>query len=485
MQDQDLDAGIAAANDAQRQRFANNPVIPNASSAPATTPVSSAARDLDSGIAASSAAQRRYFARHTVIPSSDSSSGGIISSAAASTGSTPSTPSGQPRVSDAANDFYGSEAVPPGEPGGSIGKIDPLGAVNNFFRPNSVSAQSYRLANNISDRDITVDASATRTRPMVGQEEVNTDRVGPVTAAANAAPDTGILPEGITRVGNSYTGTGTPPAPSIVRPDFVSDAARVTALDAANQETRYMQGQRFSNQQQAGVDLERARGEARVANFLAKNGADVVLGSNPIEKALAAKRYGAVRDAANATLAEAQKQYNATGAALASPTGRNYVQEAVAQEQSRLAGQQGQIAAAEAGQKQQFGQLQLQHQQRINDISSRLISETDPKKIASLQQSLLTLLGKNEIGRYDVKVVPGGTRFDPNNSTMPIKDPDRVVVYDKYGQEPPHILETGQGQSAPPPKAQALSEARAFVAKNPGSKDAVNARLKAWGYETI
>lgn len=392
-------------------------------------------------IAGSQATLNASFAAHPTYANTDSG-GGIVSNAAASTGAPASTNNVQP--APVAN----QPSYKLGDVAGQFGLKDVGGFIARAFTSNPQQFREEYVeptkAALFGDGGVKVAPSATQPRtPMAGQEDANPDRVsGPVTAAANATSNE--LPEGITRSGNSYVGSGVAPTPSINHPDVIGDATRARALDAANTETSYVQGQRLANQQQAGVDLQQAKGEARVANFLRNNAADVVLGG-VIDRSRAARGYGAAADQANAKLAEAQKQANATGTALASPSGRNYVQEAAANEASRLAGQKAQIEEAEAGQKQQAGQLQLQHQARINDISNQLVNAKDPKTAARLQQSLLTLLGKNEIGRYDVKVVPGGTRIDPNSPGIPIKDPDRVVVYDKYGQEQPHVMETGQG----------------------------------------
>jgi hypothetical protein len=57
------------------------------------------------------------------------------------------------------------------------------------------------------------------------------------------------------------------------------------------------------------------------------------------------------------------------------------------------------------------------------------------------------MIGK-DANRWETKVVPGGTRFDPANPTVPIKDPDYVVTHDLYGNEPPHYLPLPPSQGA-------------------------------------
>jgi hypothetical protein len=414
-------------------------------------------------IGSSQAVQRGYQNRNPVIPNSGDSGSGIVSSAAASTGA-PSTPSAAPAtpVSDAAQ-YYGSEGAPPGSAGGTGSlKIDPLGAINNFFRPNSVSAQSYRTEQGIVAPSARVPRNFSDLPQADYSNEGRQPEVGTATAAANAASNFDQLPAGITQTGkNEYTGVGGPEP--IVHPDIIGDTARANAIGAANQETSYIQGQRFANQQQAGVDLQRAQGEARVANFLRNNAADVVLGG-VVDRSRAARGYGAAADAATARLNQAQQTLTGANNALAAPSGRNYVQEAATQEASRLAGQQAQIAGSEAQQKAQASQLQLQHQQRLNDLSSKLIGTADPKQRAALQQAILTLMGKNEIGRYDAKVAEGETYFDPANPTVPLKRPPTLIITDKYGQEPPHVQQLSQSSlgAAPggPKAAPAVGEVR-------------------------
>ncbi len=319
--DPQADVDMANANEAQRQMFARNPVSAAAKAPPA---------------------DQTY---------GDPASGAQISN-----------PGGSP---------------PPVSGGG----FDPLGAVNNFVRPGSTSAQSYRESSGVADT-----ALAPRRGPAAqadysheGQAGGDT-KFGVITAAAAKAqpkqtsftnadiPTGGAAPQGMTtEQANDYYGAQ----------NRVMNAAQQQRLgqreaDAADQASR--PGYR---------DVEMAKSAARVAEFHRKNpmisGEQQGAGYEEQVKDLATASQGAQANATGLIARESAPRTNLQP--------QNLVQQAQeaneAANRSRKVGAEAGLTQAEtglAGTKQQLGQ-QAVRQGEIN--------ESIQKHMAMLQKEAL------------------------------------------------------------------------------------------------
>jgi len=153
---------------------------------------------------------------------------------------------------------------------------------------------------------------------------------------------------------------------------------------------------------------------------------------------------------------------NKTAAATAARTAagnvganRNYIQEA-AQGQKLTQGAQSAVTAEQAGQQGvQKSAFELKHAGLVQDIAQRL-SQAGPgtPEYKQLMSTYRVMTGK-DANNFKTQVVPGGTRFDPANPTVPIKDPDRIVTQDlndPTGQ--PHEVILGSQQPTTTPQYQ-------------------------------
>ncbi len=141
--------------------------------------------------------------------------------------------------------------------------------------------------------------------------------------------------------------------------------------------------------------------------------------------------------------------------------GRDYTKEAQGSQdliqkareaQLNEAGKAQGLVAGQQGVKK--SELELKHADLVQNLGERLAqAPKDSPEYASLMGLYRTMIGKDG-EEYDTKVVPGGTRFDPSNPTVPIKDPDRIVTQRRGSGEPPHEIVLGQAStaSAPPPE---------------------------------
>lgn len=219
-------------------------------------------------------------------------------------------------------------------------------------------------------------------------------------------------------------------------------------LDAASAEQDRRNGitnsMATSDRMQAGQDLLRAESEARVSRFRATDGADVILASGNSEYDGQRKKIfdAAKEDADTVTAARARANTPVI------PAG-NVLQDQVAVQdaanrgtQSGIAQQQGVIALSSEKQK-------LEQQQQIGKLGASLIAETDPAKRASLQDSLLTLLGKETGGRYKINVAPGQTVTDPQTMAQS-KTPGYAVITDSHtGKTEIHALPDNEQPKTP------------------------------------
>jgi len=149
-------------------------------------------------------------------------------------------------------------------------------------------------------------------------------------------------------------------------------------------------------------------------------------------------------------------------------TGRDYTKEAQGSQdliqkareaQLNEAGKAQGLVSGQQGIKK--GELELKHADLVQSLGERLAqAPKDSPEYATLMGLYRTMIGKDG-EEYDTKVVPGGTRFDPANPTVPIKDPDRIVTQRRGSGEPPHEVVLGPAStaaSAPPPEWMAAAK---------------------------
>lgn len=305
--------------------------------------------------------------------------------------------------------------------GGVASVVDEAQQLGDLVKPIYQGARAFITgdtpggpANAVIDpsRDAVIHPSLAQARRGYG---MNDRGVGPLANAANAVPGGPIasafgrtgapLPTGITRTGNSYGGVGgvddasTGAAQQPMTTDQANQffGSQLAAMNA--REDRDVQAGRASQlalaaRGTAQQESQKADREASVANFLAKNGADVVggityRGRNPARDSAAAAAYGA-----NARAAGARGAFNASDANLANAGKTSYIDDFAKSQQAELAGK----AAADAMQgqqtQQQTAQLDLAARQQIADLDKQIAAEKDPKKLQVLQSKRLALAGK-------------------------------------------------------------------------------------------
>jgi hypothetical protein len=122
----------------------------------------------------------------------------------------------------------------------------------------------------------------------------------------------------------------------------------------------------------------------------------------------------------------------------------NALAENVAQQGLVTGARQSQIQTQKGQQEVAQGQLSLKHADLVNELGTRLSqAKQGTPEYQQLMAAYRTLIGK-EGSRYETKIVPGRTYFDPQNPTVPLKEADTVVTNDTYGNEGPHVLNLNQ-----------------------------------------
>lgn len=220
------------------------------------------------------------------------------------------------------------------------------------------------------------------------------------------------------------------------RPDARFELAMMAAKEQQAAQARGDAMRANANWAQAWTQQRDAESAARVANFRATNGADMVLrGGNPEQR----QAILADQAAANARLSGANAAL--TQASNAPVQQRNFVQEAVTEEQMRDGRLNTAQARATGAITQQQQQLKLEEQKRINEVGSQLAAAKTPEERESLQQKLLAMLGKDP--RDGTKVLPISMPDRTNEMGAVMKGGQGIVVMEPG--KPPQIIGFGEG----------------------------------------
>lgn len=378
-----------------------------------------------------------------------------------------------------------STTPPYGAQPGVVNVPNPLPAVRSYLTGNVPPAQLGGEGG--ADRGYptpTVNLSPPGQREPVYENSVirgagSLQGSGPITNAASSAP---------------AASAGTP---SVAGP--ASNAPDSTAYNAMMQERgqneRLLQ-QRFNdeavrNQRLAAApgyrELEQARSAARVADFQARSGADVVLrGGTGTEAA----RYGQAAQNANARLAALEGQ----AAAAAAPPPHNYIDDygklqnaaslnktadsRVTDAGARVteAGARATEANAKAGlEREQTVGFKLSNEQhsKILSLADAMGKATAPEDVKKLERQILALTGKSSED-WTVQHLAGQSRVDANG--MPAgKDADSALVLNKKTGE--QYLINSQGVGKPPPSAADNATLRA----NANNKEVYDGFVKRFG----
>jgi len=238
---------------------------------------------------------------------------------------------------------------------------------------------------------------------------------GPVQAAVNApkpeptpppAPVQAAAPAAVPGV-NTVPGSQNYAATAQAQPNARTELDLIRAREQQDLQSRNDAMQRGANWASAWDAQRKAESEARVANFRATNGADMVLRGGPSDEAM---KGAIVQQAAIANARRTAADTALTAASQPAPQ-RNYIQEAALGGQLReqsLAGSDarltGQMTRQGQAVNQQTAEQKLQQEKRISDTSAAMLAEKDPTKREQLQQSILTMLGKDP--REGFKVLP-------------------------------------------------------------------------------
>jgi hypothetical protein len=306
------------------------------------------------------------------------------------------------------------------------------------------------------------------------------DRGAGYTAPA-AAPSSGGYQ------GQSVAVPASAPVPTIAGPSSIDLAnqrasgqlAVMRAQDNQNAQDNRAAMIAQGNNAQARFDVERARGEARVANFNAANGADMVLrgGTNAQKTAILANR-----DSANTQLLAAEGRANKTADALVG-TPRNYLDEAAKGQGIEIAARHAANTDAQAPVQnqllnqqvasnalhQEISRLAIEGTKKQQSLINQIQAETDPAKQRQLVATLLASQGKERPDVHELVHLKGGT--DPNNPLVTL--PDQAYVLNKAtGQAQRIDTQTPQaGAAKVPTQDEWMKQARADP-RNKGFDDA-------------
>lgn len=205
--------------------------------------------------------------------------------------------------------------------------------------------------------------------------------------------------------------------------DRSTDAARVAAAPSSR-------------------DIERMQSELRVSKFRSQNLATDFAGGIGKRSKYAAKLAGDAVQGDTAMVQQAQAQ----NAAAAVPTQRNYVQDAVAQQEALAKGQLAQGALAQGQVATQEGQLKVQQQQQINKIGALLAAAKTPEEQAQHSRTLAALMGKERPAEWQALHAGGAQSIDAATG-MVTKGPDNVVMVNtRTGQR--EVVPLGQDKPA-------------------------------------
>jgi hypothetical protein len=233
----------------------------------------------------------------------------------------------------------------------------------------------------------------------------------------------------------------------------------IRAREQQDAQSRNDAMQRGINYASAWDAQRKAEGEARVANFRATNGADMILaGGTPEQKQAIIQQ----QQIANARLAGANA--NLVAATQPGPQ-RNYIQEAaqgaqlreqsIAGADARLNSQDARTTGALTRQgmeiNQQTAQQKLEQEKRISDASAKLLAAKTTDEREFLQQSIITMLGKDPKDGF--KVMPY-TLPPTTNEFGQIVPGGQGVVYIEPGKPPQIIAGPGAPGAAAQPGAQ-------------------------------
>jgi len=310
-------------------------------------------------------------------------------------------------------------------------------AINSVIRPNSMSAASYNAR---PDPAITVSQPGSPAR--VGADTASPSaQPGTITAAAQAGsnPGTadrqaaGYAPTSVpvpTLRANSVNTTGNViSSTSGASPATIAQYNAMKAQDANIDNARAAGMARNANAAGAWVNARDAASDARVAHM---NAASPLHTGSAVDQIIGARGDQAAYAAAKAHLDQANGAVIAANAPVAGPDALDQA----AKTQAMVQGAQtGALAQAEGQQKIQAGQMTLENQKRLTDLGNQFSAETDPKRRQQLQDSILTMMGKERPGDWKLVHAPGGEVTDPNNPMMKTKLPDHVVAINERSGE--------------------------------------------------
>lgn len=393
------------------------------------------------------------------------------------------------------------EAVNPTYSGMQPGEARPgVFGEGGYLQRWAVESSRQRLAPKV-EKDPSLDLPrAPQTPTAAGSEYAYVDNDVPDNRGGRAGaplPERGPLEsaaarDGITRDGNSFSGTGTAVDVPSSAPTSMGDLAAAygradrASADQAAQEAfnRNYAGNRAL---QASEDLRTAQRNADVSRFRATNGADMVLA--PENSGYDMQRKAIIDAAAQDQRRVDAAQNRLTTAENAIGGTRDYVNEYVKSQEeinrANLASSAAQRAPLAAEEKR----LALEQQKRINQTSDALLKAKTPEDARALQNKLLALMGKDKPGEFTIAKLEGKKTVTPMGET---KEPDQLVLVNARDGSATLINTTPQGEAADPitrfkamRPSDAKQEALKYVKEHPERKDQVNELLKNAGHEVL
>ncbi len=279
-------------------------------------------------------------------------------------------------------------------------------------------------------RDASVPVANRSDPASYGMNNRSTDYTPPSSSVFSAMGRDGTtLPAGITRNGSSYSGVGAPdpnaPPPMTTEQANAYYGAQLDGMRAREQaEDARVAGAKAGYAARMAAaptpgEIQRAESSARVAGFLANNGA---YGGATI-RGINAERAAAQGRAADLA-GEATRLRGLAAAAAAVPgasSAPSYIDDFVKTQGAQTAAQDAALRQGGTATAAQAAQLDLAARKQLADLDAQIASESDPKKLQVLQQKRAALTGKGSEKNFAViDVDTGQTTKDMMGNDVPV-----------------------------------------------------------------
>jgi hypothetical protein len=493
-----LDEQMEQSNAALRNSFANRPVVPNYTPPPAAGPLM---QEFDRA----QAAQRDSFARNPVIPNdpqtprpqsffrADAPGGGYLKDQLNEAGVMRDQGNLAGAAGAALRGLATSPVVAVGESFQRVGQeLAPAWDAANRFTRGALGMDPYKAPNAVPGPSVQVPRG-----PQGGQFAPTNEGPLGVGVTGQPAPRDNFGPNQSVQVPTSSIPTSGPissmmgqgmrdeaQARAVIGNPYINaELQRIQANENQGQQDKMNAMQRNVGYAQAWTQQRDAESNARVANFAARNGADMVLAGgisrnqNPQQQAILANQKNA-----NESLMLANA--NMTNAANPKPQSRDYITELNRQQLTDQKGQElagrGDKNRAEASK----DMMDAASKKQAIELQQRLMNAKTPEERKQIEDMLVALHGRaqpqDKVAVIDVDTGQKDMMGQPIYKKAAVNVTTGQIIGDPGNgkqQDPIAALKAGGLEAA-------HAEAKRVIAAGAKLAD-VNARLKAAGFPTL